>query len=100
MRRTRAADPLRLRSILPGVLLFLAPALGALACAGPASLPATGSLADEVNASFQSGRATFDHSEWNRLLAEGTRGGLVDYPYFQQHRSDLDAYLARVASAV
>jgi hypothetical protein len=89
---------MRFRRALP-LLPILLPALSCLACAGPASLPATGSLADEVNASFQGGRATFDHADWNRILAAATRQGLVDYRYVQDHRPELDAYLSRVASA-
>lgn len=71
----------------------------ATACSAPASEPATGPIADQVQASFDSGAATFDHDEWDRLLAEGTRDGFVDYGYMQEHRAELDAYLDRVAQA-
>lgn len=77
---------------------FLAALAGVAACA-PASRPAGGAVADAVRASLASGRATFDHGQWDRLLAAGTANGLVDYRYFQEHRAELDAYLDRVAAA-
>lgn len=74
-------------------------ALTALACGPPASQPATGPVADDVRASLETGRERFDHAAWGRLLAEGTRDGLVDYPHFQRRRAELDAYLDRIAAA-
>lgn len=69
------------------------------ACGAPASRPASGPVAEQVQASFENGEATFDHSTLDRLMAEGTRGGLVDYDFFRRHRSELDAYLEDVAEA-
>ncbi|MFQ5690995.1 MAG: VTT domain-containing protein [Gemmatimonadota bacterium] len=71
----------------------------ALSCGAPASRPASGPIADEVRTALESGRASFDHAAWGELLANGTRAGLVDYPYFQRHRADLDTYLSRIAEA-
>lgn len=62
-------------------------------------MPARGALADEMRASIASGRGRFEHPDWSRLLAAGTRDGLVDYRFFQRHRADLDGYLARIADA-
>jgi len=69
------------------------------ACGGPASVPAVGSVATEVRASLDSGKESFDSSDWGRMLAAGTHSGLVDYGWFAEHRGDLDAFLARVAAA-
>jgi hypothetical protein len=92
--RTHRAAPLR-----PRLLLLLLPLLS-LGCAAPESEPATGAIADHVRAALERGVQTFDHSDWDRLLAAGVdERGLVDYPYFQARRADLDAYLARVAEA-
>jgi uncharacterized membrane protein YdjX (TVP38/TMEM64 family) len=68
-------------------------------CGAPASRPISGPLAEAVQSSLESGQATFDHSAWSRLLAEGTHEGLVDYRYFQARRADLDDYLERIATA-
>jgi len=69
------------------------------ACGAPASRPASGEIADQIRAALDSGDATFDHATFDRLLAEGTRDGFVDYGYFQEHRDELDGYLSRVARA-
>jgi len=82
-----------MRSLAP-LLLVLLPAV---ACGAPASVPAGGDLAADVRAALESGKQGFDHSEWGRLLAGGTHDGLVDYGWFREHRSGLDAYLKRVA---
>ncbi len=71
--------------------------LGVSACGAPVSEPATGRVAEDVMASLEEGTRTFDHGAWDRLLAEGTKDGLVDYRYFQDHAGELDAYLAEVA---
>lgn len=71
----------------------------ALACGAPSSQPASGPVAEDVRAALASGRQGFDHADWDRLLAEGTRDGLVDYPHFRRHRAELDAYLDRIAEA-
>ncbi len=77
-------------------LLALAALL--VAC-GPVSRPATGEIAEAVQASIAGGTATFDHSDWSAMLAAGTRSGLVDYDYFAAERPRLDAYLQRLATA-
>lgn len=77
-------------------LLLLTPVLLAASCGAPASVPVEGPVADRVAASLAGGTERFDHSEWDRLLAAGTRDGLVDYVYFQDHRAELDAYLGRL----
>lgn len=70
-----------------------------VACGAPASRPASGEIADQIRSSLDSGDGTFGHEIFDRLLAEGTRDGFVDYGYFQEHRHDLDDYLAEVADA-
>ncbi len=79
-------------------LVALAVPVGA-ACGAPASQAAGGPVGRDVQAAIDSGHASFDHAAWDRLLAEGTRDGLVDYPYFQGRRAELDAYLDRIANA-
>ena len=79
-------------------------ALAALAtlaagCAAPASRPATGEVAGDVERSFAGGSAVFDHAVWDTLLAEGTREGLVDYGYMASRADALAGYLAAVAAA-
>jgi len=88
-----AAVPVAVALLL--ALLLTVPA----ACGAPASRPASGEIAEEMRASLASGEAVFDAAPLDRLMAEGTRDGLVDYGYFQSHRQDLDAYLRRVAEA-
>ncbi len=83
-----------------GTRAALAVALVVLtACGAPASDPATGPVADEMRVALSSGSAAFDHAEWDRLLAQGTVNGLVDYTYMRSSRRALDAYLDRVAAA-
>ncbi len=82
---------------LPLVAFWLV--FSAASCFAPKSTPAEGPIADQVQASFASGTQTFDHTAWNRLLAEGTHDGLVDYGYMMDHRAELDGYLDRVARA-
>ena len=69
------------------------------ACGAPASNPATGPVATEIRAALSSGSATFDHTEWDGLLARGTEDGFVDYDFMRSNRPTLDAYLDRVAGA-
>jgi hypothetical protein len=69
------------------------------ACGAPAAQRARGGVAAAVESSLAGGAETFEHAEWDRLLAGGTRDGLVDYRFMQEHRPDLDAYLGRVAAA-
>jgi uncharacterized membrane protein YdjX (TVP38/TMEM64 family) len=73
--------------------------IGVSACGAPVSEPATGRVAEDVRASLEGGSQTFDHGAWDRLLAAGTKDGLVDYPYFQEHAGELDAYLDHLAEA-
>jgi len=80
----------RLRFILAACFLVLA------ACA-PQARKVEGPISDAVQSALDSGRETFDHAAWGALLADGTRDGLVDYRYLQQHRAELDAYLDDVA---
>jgi hypothetical protein len=68
-----------------------------MACA-PSAEPVQGPVADAVRAALDSGGATFDHVAWDRLLAGGTRDGLVDYRYFQDQREELDRYLDRIGT--
>jgi len=81
--------------------LCLTLALSALvqACGAPESRPAEGPIADQIETSLANGKATYDHSEWGRLLAEGTRHGFVDYSFMQENRADLDRYLAGLEEA-
>jgi hypothetical protein len=82
--------------------LLTAPALGlilAASCGAPAPGRATGEVAGAVEASLSGGEERFGHEEWDRLLAAGTRGGLVDYGVMGARRAELDAYLERVAAA-
>jgi uncharacterized membrane protein YdjX (TVP38/TMEM64 family) len=80
-------------------------ALAAAALAGlaggcaPKARPAAGPVSDAVREALASGTASFDHSAWDRLLAEGTRDGLVDYRHFQHGRPALDAYLEQIGTA-
>lgn len=74
-------------------------ALAVSSCGAPPSERATGPVAADVESSLASGAEPFDHSVWDHLLAEGTRDGLVDYPYFQGHRGELESYLEAVAGA-
>lgn len=89
-----------LQLLLRTLLVPLTVLLGlSVSCGAPASRPASGQIADQIRASLESGGGSFDHTALDRLMAGGTRDGLVDYRYFQDHRVDLDAYLARVAAA-
>lgn len=84
--------------IASSLVLWLA--LVAMAsCGAPASVPAEGPVAEQIEQSFDTGSEGFSHQEWDRLLAQGTADGLVDYEYMQAHRAQLDAYLERVARA-
>jgi hypothetical protein len=69
------------------------------ACGAPAARPVKGEIARAVEASLAGGREGFEHPEWDRLLAGGTRDGLADYAYFRANRQVLDAYLGRVAAS-
>jgi uncharacterized membrane protein YdjX (TVP38/TMEM64 family) len=81
------------------VLGLVAAGLALAGCGAPESQPATGAVAEDVEAALRSGTETFDHTPWDELLRAGTADGLVDYRFFQQRRPDLDTYLARVAEA-
>lgn len=87
-----------LHPVLSSTVLWLT--LAAVAsCGAPASVPAEGPVAEQIEQSFESGAESFSHDEWDRLLAGGTADGLVDYDYVHVHRQELDAYLERVAQA-
>jgi hypothetical protein len=92
-------DKLQRSASLRSAISLAALLVASSASCAPASKPASGPIAEQVQASLAGGRASFDHAEWDRLLAAGTRDGLVDYAHFREHRSRLDAYLARVAEA-
>ncbi len=68
-----------------------------LAACAPQARRVEGPVSEAVQSALDSGRATFDHAAWGALLEHGTGDGLVDYRYLQQHRAELDAYLAEVA---
>jgi hypothetical protein len=80
-------------------LLLAGLALLGSACGAPASRAAKGPIAEQVEAALESGRGSFDHSAWDRLLAAGVRDGRVDYGSFAAHRGELDGYLESVAEA-
>jgi hypothetical protein len=68
------------------------------ACAAPRSKAASGPVGDRVKAAIAGGTEIFDHALWKRLLEAGVDDrGFVDYPYFQDHRAELDRYLQKVA---
>ncbi|MFQ5718831.1 MAG: VTT domain-containing protein [Acidobacteriota bacterium] len=94
-RRPTRRTPHRRGRLLAALIM----AAGAAACAAPASRPARGPVSDAVKAALSGGQDTFEHDDWDRLLAAGSHDGLVDYRYFQAHRGELDAYLDRVARA-
>lgn len=71
----------------------------AVGCGPPESAPATGAIAHAIEKAIGRGTERFDHSDWDRLLSTGTRGGLVDYRRIKAERAALDAYLDRVAGA-
>lgn len=68
-------------------------------CGAPSARAAKGEVAKAVEASLAGGSGSFRHDAWDRLLAEGTRAGLVDYAVLRGRRADLDAYLGAVAAA-
>lgn len=69
------------------------------ACSAPASRPATGDVARDLERSIAGGTAAFDHAVWDTLLAEGTRDGLVDYEYMSARSDALARYLVDIAAA-
>jgi hypothetical protein len=82
-------------SIVAAACLLLAGAVDA----APRSRPATGPLGDQIAAAIAGGSASFDHGAWNRLLAAAVDdSGRVDYPFFQDHRAELDRYLDAIAA--
>jgi len=68
-------------------------------CAAPRARPAVGDVAKAMDAALAGGTERFEHTAWGRLLAEGTRDGLVDYRFMQGHRADLAGYLKTIAAA-
>jgi Protein of unknown function, DUF547 len=81
--------------ILAGLLVLT----GGTGCGAPQARRAGGEVAQAMSAALASGSERFDSDDWGRLLAGGTRDGLVDYDFMRRHRSQLDAYLERVAAA-
>ena len=77
-------------------LLSLASLVG---CSAPPSRPAGGAIEEKILAAIASGEGRFDHSAWDRLLADGTVDGRVDYEIMASRRDELDAYLDAVAEA-
>lgn len=78
---------------------LVAAAIAIQACGAPRAMPMKGDLGVEIAAAMKSGRASFDHSEWNDLLSRFARDGLVDYTGLARDSALLDEYLARVAAA-
>lgn len=89
----------RRRAVLPGAALVAAAVLGGTGCAHPVAEPATGAVAEAVARALEGGSERFDHQDWDALLRDGTRDGLVDYAVMAARRPDLDAYVARLAEA-
>ena len=85
------------RFFLPYVLLVLPVVVLLAGCGGPAAKRAGGEIAGKIESSFAGGTDRFYHAEWNRLLADGTRDGLVDYGFMQEHRDELETYLSRIS---
>lgn len=84
--------------------LAVATAIGLLtalpACAAPKSRAAQGPIADQAKTAIASGTERFDHALWGSLLEAAVDDrGRVDYPYFQDHRADLDRYLGAIERA-
>lgn len=79
--------------------LLVLPLLGLVMCTAPRSQRAQGPIAEVVESALASGSGSFTHERWDRLLAAGTRDGLVDYDLFAERRAELEAYLSRVAEA-
>ena len=94
VQRRPAAIP---RRAFAALLLLLT--LATAACGAPASRQASGEVGDAVQASLEGGTGTFDHGEWDALLAATARYGLLDYRQMQGRRPELDAYLARIAAS-
>ncbi|OLD64939.1 MAG: hypothetical protein AUI47_03665 [Acidobacteria bacterium 13_1_40CM_2_68_5] len=83
---------------LTSCIIVLAAGIAA-GCGAPSAERATGDVAKAVEASLAGGTERFDHAAWGALLERGTRGGLVDYRYMQEHHAALDSYLNGVAAA-
>ena len=81
------------------VLLLGALLTGPAGCAAPGAEQATGAIAEAVERALGRGTGSFDHSDWDGLLREGTADGLVDYAFMGRHRAELDAYAERLAEA-
>jgi hypothetical protein len=94
----RRPTVLRARRRRAPAVLFLAVVLVSATCA-PRSRAAGGPIGEQIEHALAVGSASFDHGEWDDLLARGTRDGLVDYALFAADRDQLEGYLARVAAA-
>ena len=90
---------MRTKPHLISIVTFACVLAATPACGAPSAERVTGDVAKEVEASLAGGTERFDHAAWGALLAEGTRGGLADYRFMGEHRSDLEAYLKAVAGA-
>jgi hypothetical protein len=84
---------LRARFVLAALTILAA------GCGAPAARQATGDVARAVETSLASGAERFENDDWTRLLAGGTRDGLVDHDFMRRHRVEIDAYLTRVSLA-
>ncbi|MGH9798370.1 MAG: hypothetical protein ACRD5D_09480, partial [Candidatus Polarisedimenticolia bacterium] len=89
----------RRRRCAPAILAAALTAVLAVGCGAPPARAAKGQVARAIEASLTSGKASFAHDEWDRLLRDPTRGGLADYRILGARRAELDAYLGRVAEA-
>jgi hypothetical protein len=86
--------PFPVLSFAVACVLAIAPACGA-----PPAERATGDVARALETSLAGGTERFDHAGWGALLARGTKDGLVDYRFMQEHRGDLEAYLRSLAES-
>jgi len=69
----------------------------AAGCGAPSAERATGGVAKAVETSLAGGTERFDQAAWGALLQGGSKDGLVDYRFMQEHRAGLDAYLKSVS---
>jgi Protein of unknown function, DUF547 len=66
-------------------------------CGAPSAERLSGGVARALEKALAEGTERFDHAAWGALLAHGTKDGLVDYRFMQEHRAELDRYLDGVA---
>ncbi len=89
----------RSRKRRPASVLLVATMLAVPGCAAPKATPAGGAVGRAVETALVSGQERFDNAAFDRLLAEGTRDGLVDYLFMQDRRDRLEHYLNAVSAA-